>query len=216
MSTFVMHPNDKEGHLDLAIRVKDGAIVLTDRTSHRFVFDLADPNGPKKVSTYIQLGNAGGSRDRWTIIDKDGNAFVDVDQRYWDRDDFEQLAIAAGLPLEPELGEAETLESPERRPDFVDLSDARGGRIKWLAIGLGVPVLLVFAIQRLLSDSPWLWLMLFVGLGFLLTLDDIRDALEVQRNRPYLPVDEGGLGLAAGQPPRPLTSNGRSGSGRCL
>jgi hypothetical protein len=53
MCAFVMRPKEhrKRGP-DLAIRVKEGALILTERTARRHVFDLSSSDGPKKVYGY--------------------------------------------------------------------------------------------------------------------------------------------------------------------
>jgi hypothetical protein len=101
------------------------------------------------------------------------------------------------------------MKSPDRRADYVNMSTARGRDSKWIGIVLVVPTLVCVAIVGLMMDFPWLWPLLFMVFGTWMLSDDVRDALDVQRNRPYLPVDEGGLGLIPGQP-APPTDLGRA------
>jgi hypothetical protein len=206
---FVMRPKAREDGHDMAILVKDGALVVIDRLSRRYRFPLSDPNGPKRVQGYYRPSNPGNGRERWTVVDQDGKAFLDVDERDWNSSDFRRLAAVAKLELDPEEGESTTLTAPPRRQDFIDLTELRGSTWKWILIGLVVPVLTVIAVKGLFSGSPWIWPTLFVGLGAWSLSVDVRDALDAQRNRAYLPTDEGGMGLKPGEA-RPRSDLGRA------
>jgi hypothetical protein len=204
--SFVIHPKEPEPGLNIAVRVKDGVLVVTDHLSRRFTFDPARDDGPKKVYGYVLLGSRDGNAAvHWTIVDKEGRSFVDVDKRHWDPDDFRKLAEAAGLALDPEYGgDPSNTEIPHERPDFVDLSGFSGGKLKLGVLAFVFPVLAVVGLTGLLSGFPWFWPLLILAWGGWMIAASIGDALTVQRNRPHLPVDEGGLGLPPDQPGPPL------------
>lgn len=201
---FAIRPKENDLGLDIAVRVKDGMIVVTDRLSRRFTFDPSSPDGHKKVYGYLLLGSrAGNSTDRWTILDKDGRSFVDVDKRHWDPQEFKKLAAAAGLPVEPEYGDPSSSEIPAQRSDFVELTEFGGGKLKLGVLAFVFPVLAVVGLMGLFSGFPWLWPLLILTWGGWMIAASIGDGLTVQRNRPHLPVDEGGLGLPPDQPGPP-------------
>jgi hypothetical protein len=54
-------------------------------------------------------------------------------------------------------------------------------------------------IAGLVSGFPWFWPLVFLIWGGWAIATSIQEAYAVQRNRPHLPVDEGGLGLSKDQ-----------------
>jgi hypothetical protein len=195
--TLVIRPIRDRWKTDLAIRFKDGSLVVTDHLARRSCFDLSRPDGPRKVFGYFLAGSrVGGSTECWAILDGAGRSFLEVDKRQWNPDDFVKLAQVAGLALEPADGFPTSTHIPDRRSDYVELGGFSGGYVKELGvISFLVPVLVCVGIAGLIAGFPWFWPVLWLALGVWAISESVQNSLSVQRNRPHLPVDEGGLGL---------------------
>jgi hypothetical protein len=196
---FAIRPSSNRYGLDTAIRVKDGNLIVVDPLSRRFCFSLSDPGGPKRVTRYTVIGSrAGGSTDVWTVVDRQGRSFVNATESLWPADEFKQLAKTAGLVFEPFQKS-----TPEHRPDYVEVSEFRGGTKSLLFYWFVLPVLVCIGMAGLFGGFPWVWPIVFLGWGGSAIATSVQEALTVQRNRSHLPVDEGGLGLPENQPPPP-------------
>lgn len=199
---FVMRPKENRYAFDTAIRIKDGNLVVTDPLSRRVCFALSDPDGPKRVSRYTVIGSRmGGSSDSWAVLDGQGRSFLDASARLWPADEFKRLAEVGGFDFEEHP--AMNTEIPVHRPDYVEVSNFRGGMKSVLLIWFVLPVLVCIGIAGLISGFPWFWPLVFLAWGGWAIATSIQEALTVQRNRPHLPVDEGGLGLTGDQPGPP-------------
>lgn len=192
---FVIRPTTNRYRLDTAIRVKHGNLIVIDPLSRRFCFSLSDPGGPKRVTCYTVIGSrAGGSTDVWTVVDGQGRSFLNATESLWPAEEFKHLAKAAGL-----MFESFQKSTPEHRPDYVEVSEFRGGTKSLLFFWFVLPVLVCTGIAGLFGGFPWVWPLVFLGWGGWAIRTSIQEALIVQRNRPHLPADEGGLGLAPDQ-----------------
>lgn len=167
-----------------AIRVKDGALVVTDERARRSVFPLTGPDAPGAVVRAFK------GTDRWWVVtDRQGRAIVSAADDDWGRDAFAGVAEAAGIPFDRDaLAPGYALPAP--RPDHVDLS--RTGRSGWLTpVGfIVVGLLALYALIGLWAGYPWLWAVLWGSVGTWWNTRDSRDNAVCERNIADLPADE--------------------------
>ena len=167
-----------------AIRVKDGALVVTDERARRSVFPLTGPDAPSAVVRAFE-----GTDRWWVVIDRQGRAIVSGPDDDWSRDAFAGVAEAAGIPFDRDaLAPGYALPVPRR--DHVDLSPA--GEKGWIGplAFLVVIVLALYAFIGLWAGFPWLWAVLWTLVGTWWNTRDYRDKMADDRNVAKLPADE--------------------------
>ena len=130
------------------IAVEDGALVVSDRdgTEHRFALSGAD--APRLLSRHpidlvrSTLGEA------WAVLDAHRMSYFSTDCDLWSPEDFDRLAVAAGLAM------GDVLDRPKgTRPDAVDMSAVSMPWWKvvlFVAVPLLVVCLLIVALKAVL------------------------------------------------------------------